>query len=298
MRKSVILIIIVIAVLSAFYVYPNCVVQKGDDIIIIARDLKTNNLMPLKNGGNFIWQGAIPGRVVFYSISIKNVNIFSLAMIPGSLKGLNDDLYSIKFSVNIVYNIDEKNAVNFYGTRPDSSGNIFNDLIEKYLKGDLESELSPYLSPRYRRDDILREKDQILERIIIRLKNQCQPAGINISSYEMIGGISLPESEIFNEGLNYSRELRENEKNNKKELIILNGQLERGKFFNRAYFDKLSEISKLIRANPDLLKYIYIDKLGDKVKVIVAPGKTGLSFGLDDGSRKSDSDSSEIDNLK
>jgi hypothetical protein len=227
------------------------------------------------------------------------MNTFSLSIKTRLLEDLDDDIYSINISVNIVYNIDEKTAVNFYSTRLNDSGNIFNDLMEKFLKGDFESELAPYMSPRYRRDDILKEKDQIFERIVNRLKTQCRPAGIDISGYEIIGGIVLPESDIFNEGLNYCRELRENEKNNKKELIILNGQLEREKLFNKVYFNKLSDVSKLISANPGLLKYIYIDKMADNVKVIIAPEKSGLTFGLDgNDNQKFEKKSAEIDNLK
>jgi len=299
MRKSVIFLIIILAVVLSCYIISNCVVKKGEGSIIIARDLKTDDLTLLKNGNNFIWQGAIPGRVVFYTISSQNMNTFNLSMKTRLFEDLNDNIYSIKISLNIVYNIDEKTVLNFYRAQLERSGNSFNDLIEKFLKGNFEGELATYISPRYRRDDILREKDQIAERIINRLKNQCQSAGINISSYEIIGGITLPEGEIFNEGLNYCRELRENEKNNKKELIILNGQLEREKLFNKLYFDKLSEISKLISGTPALLKYIYIDKMADKVKVIVAPENSGLPFGLDsDDSQKRQKNSVEIDNLK
>jgi hypothetical protein len=57
-------------------------------------------------------------------------------------------------------------------------------------------------------------------------------------------------------------------------------------------------MSGIIRQNPDILKYIYIDKLGGNVKVIISPDKTGITLDVDKASAEKPVKESSVDYLK
>ena len=109
----------------------------------------------------------------------------------------------------------------------------------------------------------------------------------------------VPDAEMYREGLLLASDLRKIENDNKKELIVLENILRKEDQKHKKYLENLWEIAKLVKNNPDLLKYLYIKGFSDKVKVILAPEKSGMPFGLDlevrDGAA---SKKGEIDNLR
>jgi len=63
-------------------------------------------------------------------------------------------------------------------------------------------------------------------------------------------------------------------------------------------------ISNLIKSNPDILKYIYIDRLAGNVKLILSSDKSGMPFGmslnedLDKTGKSKNAAKEEINNLR
>ena len=79
----------------------------------------------------------------------------------------------------------------------------------------------------------------------------------------------------------------------------LRNSLEKDKIASEAYYEKLSRIGNMIKDNPEILKYIYIDKLAGNIKVIISSEKNAMPviFGQDQDVKDSDL-KKEIDNLR
>jgi len=70
--------------------------------------------------------------------------------------------------------------------------------------------------------------------------------------------------------------MRDLDFSNKKQEILLSKKLIKDKHENELYFEKLLRVSSILKDNPEILKFIYIDKMGDDIKVIISSDKTGL----------------------
>lgn len=299
MKKIIIIFILFTLLICLGYILASSSYKIDENYIGIAKDRDSGEAILMEPGYNFIWQGIIPGRVDVKMVSLKDMEYFELKIMSESLEELKKDSYAVGININIIFQVDEKAIKSLYHSRLHEGAAIFREVMHRFLYGNFKEELSPYLYPRYRRSDILNDGNIIIEKAMKRFAEQCSTAGIIIDKYEIVGGFELPENDVFYEGILYSKEIREKEKNNKKELILLNGKLEREKNLNESYFKTLEEMSKIIRDNPDILKYIYIDKMADNVRVIVAPEKSGVPLGLgagDDAFMKNDT--GEIDNLR
>ena len=77
------------------------------------------------------------------------------------------------------------------------------------------------------------------------------------------------------------------------------GDIRRMKSYDDYYAARLERISKIVATNPAILKYIYIDKLGGNVKMILSSGSEGYPFGLEsERTQTNGHDDRQIDNLK
>lgn len=85
--------------------------------------------------------------------------------------------------------------------------------------------------------------------------------------------ISFPSYAVYNEGVSYQEEYRAVQMRAKRDMVQLKSRLERKQAEDASRFDYLGRISDMISDNPDLLKYIYIDRIGPDVKVVISSDK-------------------------
>ena len=64
------------------------------------------------------------------------------------------------------------------------------------------------------------------------------------------------------------------------------------------YLEKLTKVSSIIKDNPQILKYIYIDKMGDNIKVIISSDKTGIPGFLGESNDINPGVKGDVDNLR
>lgn len=289
-----ILFFILIASASA-YLLANCIKRVPEGHFTIFKDKTTGDTKLLSPGIHFLIQGLYPDRIILRSFKNINNNIFNLKIeIPPF--GLNNESLCIRMTCNVSYAVDNNIQI------PDiqlENNNFFNDTIEGIIKANIKTELLPYITPYYKPESITNDKDKITEKALSRSKQQCKDMGLDIRKFELIGQMELPLKELYYNELKFLNELRDIEKNNKKELLILESKLLNEQKHNESYYNKLQEISKLIKENPDLLKYIYIEKLADNVKVILTSDKSGFPLGLtSDKIIERNINNNKIDNLK
>lgn len=301
--KTRVKVFILLLFLSAIYICYSCVIKAGTGELALIEDKENGNFTLLHSGFNFAFQGIIPGRIQVFRYARKSASILDLTFSIPELQELKSDNYAVKMSFNLVYDVDADNLSldpNIIGN--DKSAVI--QILKKSLAGFIAKGLSPYMDPYYNKAGILANQDKIIDKAREELRNYFKKIGINILDLDLMGSIGSPEMKTYYEGLVFNNQLREIEKNNKKELIILANNLEKEKRLRNDFLEKLSLISNLIKSNPDILKYIYIDRLAGNVKLIISSDKSGMPFGLsldeypDKTGKIKNSAKEEINNLR
>ncbi|MDY6934227.1 MAG: hypothetical protein SVZ03_08400 [Spirochaetota bacterium] len=298
MKKIIYTFFLIIIILFVGYVIVNCIVKIEDSTFSILIDKKNDSIRILKDKYNFVWQGIIPRRIQLNTYRKKNNVFFDLKIPIPPFEEMKGDLYSIQVPINIDYIIDPIKFPFTTASIKDGS-KAFNKEIDRIFKGYLKRELYSYFLPSYRGEALYRDKELIISRVADTLKEKSLSNGITIHNIEILGGFELPNSKTYYNGLRFYNELRRIEEDNEKELLKLSNKLQKEKLFKNKYYDELNKISKMIERNPDLLKYIYIDKMAKNVKLIISSADTGMPFGLGfDEDSNTNRTEREIDNLR
>jgi hypothetical protein len=275
-----------------------CVLRMGPEEFAVMEDRQTGEYSLLHSGWAFEWQGVYPGRIRVMRFQKRSAESTVIGLSIPAVEELKSERYVIKIPVSFTLHVDPR-ALSVAPEKLASQKNAIASFAGQALGGYLSKEASAYLEPVYNRNGLSQAQGDIVKKAGEKWIGFLGRAGIDVTSFEISGSVSLPDERLYYEGVAFLRELRELERSEKKELVALKGSLEREKLRRQEFMDKLTETSRLLKTNPDLLKYIYIDKLAGNVKVIIAPDKSGMPFGMNfaeptgkPGQRE------EIDNLK
>ncbi len=287
--RIVFLSAIVYTVLFTFYVL-------DDNKMGVVRYADNNRVVDLFNNTyNFVWYGFIPWLYKVEKVPVK-YNTFIEVRVP-LLSGVADsaDSLDIRIPLEVSYHIDrdtmpgfsffESNSKNAYLV--DIGANVCSSLFNKYIE------------PRYRMREIQRNEETLLDSIKISMEFQLKEAGIIVDSIQSSGAFILPSFELYREAVLKEKEMKEIVFRNLIQEIHLKNNLNKEKIAVEAYYEKLSRIGEIIKDNPDILKYIYIDKLAGNIKVIMTSEKNPMPviFGPEQDTKDFDL-KKDIDNLR
>ncbi len=290
----VVLVLLVIAV----YAYFTAVVKTGPDEYVVAENLQNGECTLHAPGYAFVAHALIPGRVSMTRFPRRVSQLVEIRLPIPPLDELKSEYYSIRMPLNLAIEVDPERLL-IEPARLIKEKNALIVLCRKAVEGFFQKEFSPYMAPNFNREGLVAAREAVFRTVQEKLTAYAGRIGIRVTAMEISGAVTVPELKAYYEGLQYLDELRVLEKNNKKELIALNAGLEREKLARKELVEKLSEIARLIKSNPDLLKYIYIDRLGDNVKVIIAPEKSGMPLGLGlEQPPEKEPRKGEVDNLR
>ncbi len=299
MKKLIKVIFIIILFGAAGYFAYNCVYYINDSTIGIVEDTRDDVVLQMAEPGvNIIWKSIIPGRIKVHRVPIKDSSFADILVDIPPLGNLESSYYQIKVPIGFRYRLIPEN-ISFDPAELKKGKKYINHTIKRLAAAEIDKEFSRYLAPVYNRGVLVQRYDELVETAIERIMKKSSSLGIELAEMGLSGNISFPERSIYYEGVRYYNDLRQLEKDNMKEMIRLQNNLKRQSLSRDKYVEKLKEISSLVKGNPELLKYIYIDKLGDNVKVILSSERGGVPFGLsldemeDDGKITGD-----IDNLR
>ena len=163
----------------------------------------------------------------------------------------------------------------------------------KELEQSFSTHMQDFLVPVYQYAQILENKDKILATVTKDIDAKYKDEGILISNLQHAGLLQLPDARLYEEGLIFLNSQRRILHENKKKMMELSGQLERDALEKEKLFKSYSDVSVIIKENPNILKYIYIDKMAPNLKVIVSSDKTALPAFLEDQEKKDSVDNSE-----
>jgi hypothetical protein len=282
MKTLIKLLIKLIFFLSVIYGLIFSLYKSGKDNIVVLKDIKNNKVIQVYSEPyNFIWQGSLPWEYAVVKMPVNSSAIVNISVKIPSLSLLNEDSYLIKLPVNINYHIDKANI-------PDPSFLNSKLDIENYIaeKASLISQIAlmKYIEPVYDKNKILNNEIVIFDTITSELMKKTTSFGVILDKIEFISSGYYPDNRIYAEALIQNKEMRDLDFSNKKQEILLSKKLLKEKYENELYFEKLLRISSLLKDNPEILKFIYIDKMGDDIKVIISSDKTGLPAMFNDSS--------------
>ncbi len=294
--RKILLIIILLALVG--YLYVNCFFIIEEGVFGLVRSEQTGDIIRvLDSGYHIVPEGIVPGEISLMTFQKRESRLFDLSIPIPSLEMTRSDFYAITIPVSVEYAIAPERIALVTEEWGDNRHYI-PQLLKRFMTRYFVREFTPYFSPVYRRVELERDMERIIQLVSESLIEQGRGIGIEITAFRLSGVVRLPDAGTFSDGLQYLKDLIEVEKNNKKELIILRSKLERDEIYNKQFYKKLEEISNLIKKNPDLLKYMYIEKMADKVKVIITPEQSGMPFGLDFGPVEKEKRTGDINNLR
>jgi len=289
---------LILLLAAALYLYVTAVFRTSPEEFTLVRDRETGESTVLGPGFSFVWQGAVPGRIEISRYPLRAPEFIEARVAIPPLGDLEGDHYAVKLPLSVIYEVVPgvfKAAQGFDRREARPGAARIKELADKAFS----TVLGPYAERAYDRIGIMRDRERITSAAYELVKSRAAKVGLSVISMELAGPMVLPEQGVYQEGIAFLADLREIERRNRKEYLALESELDREKRRKKEYLEKLSDVSRLVKSNPDLLKYIYIDRLGGDVKVILAPEKSGMPLGLslDDG-KTVEKRKGEIDNLR
>jgi len=300
MKKFLLKTIIVILVAGVAYALFFSVEKIDKNRLCVVQDLRSKKMVrvvrPFAGNYAFAWQGAFPWWFLISDMPAQRAADFDVRVTVPGLENLKEDYYAIRVPVRAVYRIDPDKFGDVSRLAEDGRG--ADDLVKKIFEDELQRELLAFLAPVYQREALVAQADALLKKMQKNLEGDLHAFGIDLSDAKITGGVITPERAIYNEGIMHAADLRKMDRGMEKELIDVRSMVERENIKNEQFYKKLQEISRIISANPDILKYIYIDKLGGNVNVILSSDDTGVPRMLQKDAKPAKGKKKEIDNLR
>ncbi|HOT43808.1 MAG TPA: hypothetical protein PLM53_05085 [Spirochaetota bacterium] len=267
-----------------------CVVQdlRSKTVVRVAR--------PIVGNYAFVWQGALPWWFSISNLPVRRSAGITVKISFPELSLLKDDNYHLWVPLRVVYRIDGDSFAET--ARLGDGGRGLDELVTALFQGELQEELHPLLAPAYQREVLAAQLAPAIERAAKKLEGDFKTSGIKLVSAKMSGTPVLPEKAVYNEAVIHAADLRKMNRAREMDLIGIQASLERDKLKNEQFYANLLRISTIISANPDILKYIYIDKLGANVNVILSSDSSGIPRMLEKSDKPVKGKPKEIDNLR
>ncbi len=267
-----------------------CVVQdlRSKTVVRVAR--------PIVGSYAFVWQGALPWWFSISELPAQRSAGMKVKISFPDLSFLKDDYYHLWVPLRVVYRMDGEGFTE--AARLGDGGRSLDDLVNTLIQGELQQEINPMLAPAYQREALAAQIAPMVEKAAKKLEGDFKTLGMTLVGAKISGTPVLPDKAVYNEGVLHAADLRRLNRSREMDLIGVRGSLERDKLKNEQFYANLLRMSTIISANPDILKYIYIDKLGANVNVILSSDSSGVPRMLEKTDKPVKGKSKEIDNLR
>ncbi len=300
MKKFLLKTVAVILVAGIAYVLFFAVAKIDPGRICVVKDLRSKTIIrvvrPIAGGYAFAWQGALPWWFLISDMPAQRAASVKVKISFPELSFLKGDCYHLWVPLKVAYRINGERFSD--APKLGNNGRDLDDQVGMFFQDELQREMAPYLAPAYQPEALAAQIEPILALALKGLEVQCMTLGIEIKSAAVRGNLLLPDKAVYNEGLAHAADLRKIERAREMELIGIRGTLEHERMKNEQMFANLMKVSKIISANPDILKYIYIDKLGGNVNVILSSDSSGIPRMLENSAKPAKGKPREIDNLR
>lgn len=299
MKRLLNILLIILLTGAGIYLVYSCYVSIDEGSLGLVEDKQTGEYEELLDSGNhLVLKNVLPDRLAVHRInSICNDQLALIIYMP-SLVDLQNDAYAVKITVSAGYEIvPEQVAFNMNELLRDEG--FLRKEISRRLEVKFQGILGKYLAPQYRPEQIkefLAGNDTVVKGVFSDL---CREMGLTYKSFSIEGVPIVPSLAIWNDGeRSYGefRQLRDKARRNEEDnrYRLANQNLEQN-----AYYDHLRMMSSIIQSNPEILKYIYIDKISkiNSVNLSVAGNPFPLWLDKSNPLQQSGASKGNIDNF-
>ncbi len=283
----------------AFGAWLSLIKVRPDELAVLEDHRRERVLAIQGEGIRFMWQGCIPVVYRVYILPLTSSQTWDASIPISSLERYEKPYFRITVPIQLSYTIVQAQVSDL--NLLISGGKKLDADLRKYVLAYLSDEINSIMTHGYQREAVVSRIEPAVARVTEKLRSIYKEKGILIDGIAAVGPARLPGNDEYVRAVNELAELDRVKFENEKSLILLNQKIKEDRLWNTEQYTKLREISKIIRDNPDILKYIYIDKMSDNVKIIISSDKTGLPLSLDAGLNESgqvQSKNREIDNLR
>ena len=287
------IIIAAFIIAALIYIFVQAVVFVGSGVLAFVTDAEGQMLGYLHNGVNIVPQGIVSKVKINYIPLNGSCDVDIVIPVP-PLELIKSDHYSIKIPVAVNYTLDAK-RLTLVVQKLYADSQYMPLQLQKRLLDKITENLKKYLLPYYQYNLLQANIQKELVLAIAHVKESCAKDGILINEV-ITGTIYIPDYAVYIEGRKFLNELLQQEKANTLRLNAVQQKLKENEINNAQYLEYLEKMSKIIAKNKDILKYIYIDKLADNVKVIVTSDRN-VPLDLANES-ESESSKKDFDNFK
>ncbi len=276
------------------------VIKVRPDELAVLEDIRNARITGVyTEGKHFIWQACIPVVYKVHILPLSSVKTWDITIpIPNptiSEKPCLKILVPISFTCSIMpQKISDIQILLSGGAKLDSE-------IKKFLEGFIANEINDKLETKYQRNAVVSGINSAVKNSAEKLDAIYGKKGILVSGVVLYAPVMLPTDEEYARAVRELSELERVKFENEKSFLFLNQKIREERLLNTELYTKLREMSKIIKENPDILKYLYIDKMSDNVKIIISSDKTGFPQALESEIRENvpvQSKKKDIDNLR
>lgn len=298
MKKTFLGILFLLSAAAAVYGYLFCYFDVKPDRIVIVKEKTEGKAMKAISGKKvFVYEGMLPWLYEVREQRTAFRDNFSAEIPVSALMGVKSVRSSIVIPVQLQYELNIDGFSNLFLL--DKSGENLKNLVRKSALDLLKSKIDPFLKPVYRGPQLKGILIKLLEEAEGELQDTLGGLGIKLASLSAVSPGIFPGYDEYRRGLRYAAELRDLNFENRKALEKLKYRLQEQKLKEGALYERYRHIAAIIKANPEILKYIYIDKISDNLKVIISSDKHGVPLFLEkEKEEKSVKKTGEIDNLR
>ncbi len=278
-----------------YFVFFSVFILKDNEIGMVYENNTGKYISSFSGKYNVVWYGLQPWAFGIEKIAKDRSYTFDLKVLLPGLTSVENDIYFIKVPVRIDCSLIYSDRFLLEEEKPLEG---LKSMIYQMSVLSVKSAIMKYSETGYNREVFVKNEAEVKKDIISYMKNNSMKKFLVIKDVEILGPLYLPDMNTYREGLALSREMKNILLENKRKLISIQSELKIQKDRDDQYYVKLKKMSDIIRDNPEILKYIYIDKMSPNIKVIISSDKTGLPSLFDAGKEKNADKNGDIDNLR
>ena len=282
MKTAIIIIVLLIAAAGTAF-YFGWVKVEPDEIGLAHSTITGTIDYPVESGRIYwFWQKLVPKTFYLYTVQKKSATTETkiTASLPKSDKLIDYGRFDLEIDIRVQYRIDFEAArglldngilINFHNFFTDSISTRANEIMSSFIIQGLAGYADYIEYFDYHVFDLL---DREIENDILEYSSNYNLKDVHVS----VVFIEVPQVETYVSAIkSYSKYMENFFAIKEEEMRIDSEQLKKRKE-EEFELDRLRKYGELISEYPDILKFMYIEKLSEKIEVIVLPQNEKTGF--------------------
>ncbi len=275
-----IILLLIILAGGGWFCFQALVIVPGDRIIVVYDETEGRIIGQHGEGIVPVYLKLIPGRITLHSFGNTGSLTEELSSPLPLLAELESSLYSVRSTFSLNYKVSAESFIINDAMLKEKDAALA-AVVRDVVKGSFSFTIAEKTRDVYDYAVIAGDWPKHKEFFFATLSDRLSRKGIELVSIEQCAPLVAPTNAIYESGLAYYEQLQTLQKQYGLENEVLKGELLGDSLELDTYCRKLERVSLLIEKNPLLLQYMYIEKLGDIVTLILPSSMNGFPFGLD-----------------